>query len=121
MSELFVARESEFADNSVRILTVGEKEVGVFRQNDEFYAYENLCLHQGGPVCEGMRMPRVDDVIGPKKTLLGQRFAEDDMHIVCPWHGYEYKLRTGECVGNPKLKLRKYQVCQRGGDVYVVV
>jgi nitrite reductase/ring-hydroxylating ferredoxin subunit len=42
------------------------------------------------------------------------------MHFVCPWHGYEYELTTGECVGDRKLKLRKYEVVRRGEDIFVV-
>ena len=38
------------------------------------------------------------------------------MHFVCPWHGYEYDLKTGECVGDRKLKLRKFEVVKRGDD-----
>jgi nitrite reductase/ring-hydroxylating ferredoxin subunit len=29
-------------------------------------------------------------------------------------------MKTGECVGDRKLKLRKYEVVQRGEDIYVV-
>jgi nitrite reductase/ring-hydroxylating ferredoxin subunit len=42
------------------------------------------------------------------------------MHFVCPWHGYEYELETGCCVGDYRLKLKKYQVVHRGEDIYVV-
>ncbi|MGD9923422.1 MAG: Rieske (2Fe-2S) protein [Pseudorhodoplanes sp.] len=121
MPEMLVGRAADFSDNSVLIVTSGETEVGVFRRGKDFYAYENLCLHQGGPVCEGMRSPRVDDVIAPDRTLAGQRFIQDDIHIVCPWHGYEYKLTNGECIGNPKLRLRKFEVRQREGNIYVVL
>jgi nitrite reductase/ring-hydroxylating ferredoxin subunit len=34
--------------------------------------------------------------------------------------GYEYDMKTGEHVSNRKLKLRKYDVVQKGNDVYVV-
>jgi len=38
-----------------------------------------------------------------------------DLHrpiaLVCPWHGYEYDIKTGECAGDRKLKLRKYEWC----------
>jgi nitrite reductase/ring-hydroxylating ferredoxin subunit len=43
------------------------------------------------------------------------------MHIVCPWHGYEYKLETGECAADKKLKLRRYEVIERDGGVYVAL
>ena len=42
------------------------------------------------------------------------------MHFVCPWHGYEYELETGQCVGDRKLKLKKFEVVRRGDDIYVV-
>ena len=47
-------------------------------------------------------------------------FEEGSCNIVCTWHGYEYDLKTGECIGDRKLKLRKFDVIERGGDVYVV-
>jgi nitrite reductase/ring-hydroxylating ferredoxin subunit len=43
-----------------------------------------------------------------------------ETHFVCPWHGYEYDIKTGECVSDRKLKLRRYKVVQKGDDVYVV-
>ena len=42
------------------------------------------------------------------------------MHFVCPWHGYEYDLKTGACMGDRKLKLKKFDVVRRGDDIYVV-
>jgi nitrite reductase/ring-hydroxylating ferredoxin subunit len=121
MAEIFVSQIDDLRDGSVVIVPAGDREIGVFRQGQQFYAYENLCVHQGGPVCEGMRIPKVEDVIAADKTLLGQRFVDDDMHIVCPWHGYEFKMKTGECVGDPKLRLRRFNVLTRDGNVYVVV
>jgi nitrite reductase/ring-hydroxylating ferredoxin subunit len=32
----------------------------------------------------------------------------------------EYDLKTGECVADRKMKLRKYKVVEKGDDVYVV-
>ena len=49
----------------------------------------------------------------------GQTYG-DETHFVCPWHGYEYDLKTGECIGDRKLKLRKYDIVKRGEDIYVV-
>jgi len=49
----------------------------------------------------------------------GQRFS-DEVHFVCPWHGYEYDLKTGECAADRRLRLKTYQVVRRGEDIYVV-
>jgi nitrite reductase/ring-hydroxylating ferredoxin subunit len=43
------------------------------------------------------------------------------MHLVCPWHGWEYDLTTGENVADRRLLLRRYPVLIRNGDVYLVV
>src|SRR5215472_10792935 len=101
MADLFVCKEGEIKDGEVRIVAARDVEVGVFRHAGKYYAYRNHCVHQGGPACEGVILPKVEDVYGPDKTLLGQTFNESEMHFVCPWHGYEYKIETGECVPDP--------------------
>jgi hypothetical protein len=61
----------------------------------------------------------VVDVIDKNGLYQGQTYG-DETHFVCPWHGYEYDLKTGECIGDRKLKLRKYEIVKRGEDIYVV-
>jgi nitrite reductase/ring-hydroxylating ferredoxin subunit len=120
MAEKLVGKASEFKDGDRRIVFVGEQEIGVFRDAGQFYAYSNFCLHQGGPACEGMTIAKVEERLRPDKTSAGMFFSETEMHFVCPWHGYEYDMKTGECVSDRKLKLRKYQIVQKGDDIYVV-
>ena len=119
MPEQFVGKLAEFKDGDRRIIFVGDNEIGVFRHDGKFYAYSNYCLHQGGPACEGMLINNVVDVIDKDRLYQGQTYG-DEMHFVCPWHGYEYDLKTGECIGDRKLKLRKYDVVKRGEEIYVV-
>jgi nitrite reductase/ring-hydroxylating ferredoxin subunit len=120
MTEVPVGKAASFEDGSRRIVFHGDIEIGVFRWGDKFYAYENLCVHQGGPACEGVLMHQVEDVLAPDRTFVRQSFSDTDVHFVCPWHGYEYHLTTGECVGDRRLKLRSYPVVERGGEVFVV-
>jgi nitrite reductase/ring-hydroxylating ferredoxin subunit len=120
MSEIFVSSMSDMADGDRRIVRSGEHEVGVFRKGDQFYAYNNYCLHAGGPVCEGLIINRVVDLIAPDRTYIGQDFSAET-HFVCPWHGYEYDLTTGECIGDRRLKLKRFPVVERDGAVYVVI
>ena len=47
----------------------------MFHWQGEFYAYQNLCVHQGGPACEGVIMHKVEDVLGPDRTWHGQKFS----------------------------------------------
>ena len=91
----------------------------MFHWEGQFYAYANMCLHQGGPACEGLIMHQVEDVIGPDKTWVGQKFSEERVNFVCPWHGYEYDIKTGECAADRRLRLKKYNVVRRGDDIFV--
>ena len=120
MAELFVERADQFADGDRRIVASERHEIGVFRWEGQFYAYRNICAHQGGPVCEGLLMHKVEDVLGPDQTFQGQRFSPTEIHFVCPWHGVEYDLRTGECAADRRLRLRSYPVLVRDGEVFVV-
>jgi nitrite reductase/ring-hydroxylating ferredoxin subunit len=120
MAEQFVGKLSEFEDGDRRIVFVGDNEIGVFRHEGQFYAYSNFCLHQGGPACEGLTIAKVEERIMPDKTSRGMYFSDTEMHFVCPWHGYEYDMKTGECVSDRRLKLRQYKVVEKEDGVYVV-
>jgi nitrite reductase/ring-hydroxylating ferredoxin subunit len=120
MPEQYVGKITEFSNGDRRIIFAGENEIGVFRHDDQFYAYSNFCLHQGGPACEGLTIAKVEERLRPDKTSEGLFFSDTEMHFVCPWHGMEYDMKTGECVSDRKMKLRKYPVVQKGDEVYVV-
>jgi nitrite reductase/ring-hydroxylating ferredoxin subunit len=121
MPEIRVCTENELADGAVRILRVKELEIAVIRHAGKSFAYHNHCPHQGGPACEGVRFPQVVDRVDAEGNVIGQGFDENDIHIVCPWHGYEFHLSDGVHVGDPRLRLRKFKVVERDGGVYVNV
>ena len=109
MAEWFVAKASDLPDGDRRIVVAGNNEIGVFHKGGAYYAYSNYCVHSGGPACEGLMINKVVDIIAADRTYQGQEFS-DTVHFVCPWHGYEYELETGQCVGDRKLKLKKFDV-----------
>jgi nitrite reductase (NADH) small subunit len=92
------------------IVRVGGFEIGVFRVPDGFRAYENVCLHQGGPVCTGVVIGKVEQVLREDKTIAFERESVDEIHVSCPWHGWEYDLSTGECATDRRLRLRQFDV-----------
>jgi nitrite reductase (NADH) small subunit len=119
--EVYVCPADGLPEGQRRLVTVDGTTIGVFRQGGHLYAYENQCVHQGGPVCYGQVVGKVEAVLGVDRDVVVERFSEAETHLVCPWHGYEYDLRTGECAADRRLRLRRYQVLERGADVYVVV
>jgi nitrite reductase (NADH) small subunit len=119
--EIRVCAEGEIPDGEVRLVREGNLEIGVIRKGEEYFAYRNVCPHQGGPVCEGLKLPGVIDVVDEKGLFHGQSFDENDIHIVCPWHGYEFHLRNGENVCDKRLRLQKFEVSASNGEIYVTV
>ena len=81
-------------------------EIGIFRLGEEFRAYENVCLHQGGPVCSGVVIGKVEQVLRDDKTVAFERESTEELHMICPWHGWEYDLENGECATDRRLRLR---------------
>ena len=98
---------------------IGDREIGTFRLGGKLYAYDNRCLHQGGPVCSG-------EVLGATKLILDERgealreiLDEAEMRLVCPWRGWEYDLISGELAHNRRLRLRRFEVKVEDGIAYV--
>lgn len=120
-SELAVGPAAEFGNLDRRIVLDDDRKIGVFRVNDRFVAYENTCRHQGGPVCEGKIVGKVEAVLEDDRNVVREKHSATTKHLACPWHGYEYNLETGEASGDPSLKLRQFEVVERDGMVYVVV
>ncbi len=99
----------------------GPVTVGVFRFAGRLHAWENRCAHQGGPACQGRIVSRVRERLDDERRSLGLRFDDDTMHVVCPWHGFEYDVVTGRHPGRPDLALRAFPVSEEGGRIRVAV
>lgn len=118
--EVAVCRSEELEEGGRVVVSIAGEELGVFRVDGRLYAWSNYCVHVGGPVCQGMLINRVEESLDEGKRSLGERFA-DSRHIVCPWHGYEYDVTTGEHATLSELKLRGYGVREQEGEILVAV
>lgn len=120
MAEVLAGVAADFEDGARKIVPVNGREVVVLLHEGSYYAYANYCRHNGGPVGEGVLMSRVEAVLGENQTSRGERFSKEETHLVCPWHGWEYNLKTGACAGDPTVKLRRFETVERDGSIYVV-
>ena len=71
------------------MVTVDGRHVALFRLGDEFFALDNMCLHRGGPLCDGVIEAGV---------------------VTCPWHFWSYEIRTGTMVQDPRVGVSKHEV-----------
>lgn len=111
---------AEFDDPGREIVAVDGQEVGVIKLDGEYYAVENVCQHEGGPVAKGEVRPKLEAEDSPAGEHVTEDFSGDPC-IACPWHGFTYDLATGEHVGDPGYALRTFEVTVDDGDVYVSV
>jgi nitrite reductase (NADH) small subunit len=119
--EIFVAKSRELREGDRKIIVHGRHQIGVVRAKGQLFAYRNVCPHQGGPVCEGLLIHKVEAIIDEDKTYRGMRFSDDVLHIVCPWHGWEFDIETGRCAGDGHHTLHRYETIERDDAVYVVI
>jgi nitrite reductase/ring-hydroxylating ferredoxin subunit len=78
-------------------------------------------MHMGGPACQGKILPRVLDVIDEDQKMHGQAWDDSDPHVICPWHGFEYSIKTGQHAGRPSIALKAVPVEESEGRVYVTI
>ena len=119
MSNVYITKLEELETGKRFLANVSGSEVMVFGHKGKVFAYENRCLHQGGPVAEGLILGRVVAVLDSEKRLLREEFSETEDQLICPWHGWAYSLETGECAGLKGARLRKFEVITEKGEVYV--
>jgi nitrite reductase/ring-hydroxylating ferredoxin subunit len=75
----------------------------------------------GGPVCQGLIIPAVRELVDERKVSTGYAFDESEMRIVCPWHGYEFSIETGSHPGKPSIRLTPVPVEEIDGEIYVTL
>ena len=93
-----VARKGDLPPDSGKVVEAGGKQIALFNVDGTYYAVDNTCLHRGGPIGEGELSGCV---------------------VTCPWHGWQYDVRSGKNEMNPSIGLASYKVQVVGDDVQV--
>ncbi len=94
-----VGSGKDFLEGAVRALSVGEKQVALVRQGGEIFALDGRCPHQGGPLGEG-------------------NLCEGALR--CPWHGYDFDLKSGKGRGNEHT-VETLKVREQNGQVEIAL
>lgn len=106
MTKYAVATVAEIPVGHRKIVEVAGRTIGVFNVKGEYFALRNTCPHQGGPMCEGR-------ITG---FLYGDRpgeltYTKQGEILRCPWHGWEFDIRTGQSWHAPeRVLVRQYDV-----------
>ncbi len=115
MTRHVVGALDEVAPGQSKLVDVGGREIGVFNVNGEFYALANRCPHAGGSLCKGVITGlALSDRPGDYRLVRKGEFLR------CPWHGWEFEIKTGQSWCDPKsTRVRQFNVAVVGGEALV--
>lgn len=95
---LRVADASALPPGERLVVALGRYDVAVFNVDGEFFALENVCPHQGGPMADGWI---------------------EGTTITCPWHAWCFDLRTGKMTLGDFASIPRFAVVVEQGAVFV--
>lgn len=104
----------ELPPGTRREVPIGRFGVALFNVGGEFFALGNSCPHMGGPLCAG----RVTGTTVAEEQYR-PRWIRDGEILRCPWHGWEFELKTGETITTPVRRVRSYPVVVEDGMVII--
>lgn len=94
-----VARADEITPGEKKTVEADGIEIVIVNLDGKFYAIEDVCTHDGGPLGEG---------------------ELDGCQLICPRHGARFDVRTGEALTLPAFEpTPTYEVKIEDGDVLV--
>ena len=107
-----VATTSEIPLGGNKVVNLGGREIVVFHVNGEFFALLNRCPHEGAPLAKAACVARLqsNEPGQYKRSRIGEMLR-------CPWHGWEYDMRTGQSYFDPQhTRVRSYPVEVEAGE-----
>ena len=117
MADHVVAEAADIPAGERILVEVEERPICVFNLGDEYVAYADFCIHQGGPCGEGTLSGARIATFDRETLETTMEWRKEGKILSCPWHGWEYDLTTGECLSNRKYRLPSYPVRVEDGTV----
>ncbi len=93
-----VANVADVPPGAAHTVILQGRELALFHVEGEFYCIDNYCPHNGGPLADG--------------------YVNGDV-VMCPWHAWEFNVRTGQLVHSPRVCVTTYPCRVEAGEVLV--
>ncbi len=115
MKKFVVATTKEIPPGSRKLVHIKGRPIGVFNVDGEYFGLFDRCPHLGGSLCSG----RLTGLV--KSGMPGEYdFSRKGEILRCPWHGWEFDVRTGKSYCEPdKVHVRSYPVQVADGRTLV--
>ena len=96
-----VATTAELPPGQRTVVEVGDHYIAIFNVDNKYYAIEDVCTHDDGPLAEGYL---------------------EGTTIECPRHGAHFDIRTGAVLSMPAIKpVPRYEVRVNGAEIQILV
>ena len=116
-----IASADELDEGDHLVVEIEGREIGVFKNDGEFFAYANWCPHQAGPACEGSITGTLESTYDRDALEETVVYCREGEVLNCAWHGWEFDLKTGECLSRDGMQLAAYPVRVEDGDILLTV
>jgi 3-phenylpropionate/trans-cinnamate dioxygenase ferredoxin subunit len=115
MARHIVATVDEIPPGQRRLVNANGRDIIIFNVDGEYFAVGNRCPHEGASLCKG----RVVGLVEAKEPGAYQYSRRGEL-IRCPWHGWEFDLRTGKSWCEPdRTKVRRYDLKVEPGSALI--
>ena len=94
-----VGRVKDVPAGRAEVFDVEERKIAVYKLGNDFYAIDDICTHDGGPLADGE--------------------VEGDQ-VICPRHGARFSIKTGAALTFPAITpVESYPVRVDGDDLLI--
>ena len=115
MARHVVATVDDIPAGQRMLVKVGGREIGIFNVGGEYFVVSNRCPHEGASLCKGRIVGLVES-----SEPGSYQFSRRGELLRCPWHGWEFDLRTGKSWCEPdRTKVRSYDLKVEPGGALV--
>ncbi len=106
MTRHIVATVDQIPPGARMLVTVDGREIGVFNIGGEYFGIGNRCPHNGASLCKG----RIVGLVEANEPG-SYEFSRRGELVRCPWHGWEFDLKTGKSRCEPdRTKVRSFEL-----------
>jgi len=96
-----VAKTGDVPDGQIQVFEIGDKRIALCNVGGKFYAIDDVCTHDGGPLDQGVLEGKL---------------------VECPRHGAKFDVTDGRAVVLPAVRpVKTYAVEVEGDDVKISV
>lgn len=106
MPKYVIGKVEQIPPGNRKLVEIRGRQIAIFNLNGDFFGILDRCPHQGASLCKGQIVGLVES-----EEPGEYKFSRQNEIIRCPWHGWEFDIRTGRSRCEPsKIRATRYPV-----------